>query len=79
MNDTVEHIFKGVVKNAGTADVYASGWHYLGKINPPGNEIIQVINEADEFGTIIAKVDIDGVAKKGFHYFLAINILQMRL
>jgi len=71
MNDTVEHIFKGVVKNAGTADVSASGWHYLGKINPPGNKIIQVINEADEFGTIIAKVDIDGVAKKGFSSFFS--------
>lgn len=71
MNDTVEHIFKGVVKNAGTADVSASGWHYLGKINPHGNKIIQVINEADEFGTIIAKVEIDGVAKKGFSSFFS--------
>ncbi|MBK1809943.1 EndoU domain-containing protein [Clostridium sp. YIM B02505] len=71
MDDTVEHIFKGVVKNAGTADVSASGWHYLDKINPPGNKIIQVINEADEFGTIIAKIDIDGVAKKGFLSFFS--------
>ncbi|NFG62872.1 MULTISPECIES: hypothetical protein [unclassified Clostridium] len=26
MNDTVDHIFKGVVKNVGTAN----GWHYIG-------------------------------------------------
>ncbi len=65
MDDTVEHIFKGSVKNSGTADEYASGCHYIGNDMYNGNEIIKVTRNADEFGTIEAKVEIAGVTKDG--------------
>ncbi|MBY6802548.1 EndoU domain-containing protein [Clostridium botulinum] len=69
MNDTVDHIFKGVTKNAGTANACAGGWHYIGSDIPKGNKIIEVTRAADKFGTIEAEVEIGGVAKDGISTF----------
>ena len=71
MNDTADHIFKGVVKDIGTASERATGWHYIGSDIPEGNEIIQITRKADEFGTIEARVKIGGVTKKDISTFFS--------
>jgi hypothetical protein len=71
MDDTVDHIFKGGVKNAGTVDASASGWHYIGSDIPEGNKIIQVTRDADKFGTIEAEVEVGGIAKDGISTFFS--------
>ncbi len=64
LDDTVEHIFNGKVEKAGAPNEYVTGWHYRAEYNPPGNKITKIVEEADEYGTIIAEVEIKGIPKK---------------
>ncbi len=64
MDNTVEHIFNGKIEKAGAPSEYATGWHYQEHFNPKGNKIIQILEQADEYGTIIADVEIKGIPKQ---------------
>ncbi|NTU23898.1 DUF4280 domain-containing protein [Brevibacillus sp. HB1.2] len=66
LDNTAEHIFKGEVKNT-----KASGWHYADEVLPPGNEIIEIVREADKYGTSIARVKINGVEKTEYSSFFS--------
>ncbi|MBK1809941.1 hypothetical protein JHL18_04705 [Clostridium sp. YIM B02505] len=60
---TPKHIFFGEINEYGAA----TGWHYASDASiKSGNEIISVIKEADEYGTIMGKVKIQGIQKEGY-------------
>ncbi len=58
---TIEHIFLGTINDEGKA----TGYHYNGIVNSPGEIIPGTETEPDSFGVYTAKVRVNGKNKSG--------------
>ncbi len=60
-DSTIEHLFLGTINDSGKA----TGYHYDGIIDSPGEIIEGTKSEPDSFGVYTAKVRVNGINKSG--------------